>query len=277
MKLALVACDLLTILVLSRWLVAVGRSEWLALTYAWNPFVVLEVAHSGHVDGLGALWLVAAAYWLTRRRTALATIAYVLAVTTKLLPIVLVPIFLGRIRLRDAAIGATLLGLLYLHFYDPASPALGAVPNVVAYIRFNGPLFLAIASLASAQVAAAVALAAGLGAAIITRWRRPASDPAAWAWPMALAMVCAPVIYPWYLLYLTPFLWTRVTAPLLGWCFSSLATYVVWELSRHGGRWIVPAWVQMFELVVPVAVGAALIVIERRRRVVSQNVAAPVS
>ena len=118
MKLALVACDLLTILVIWRWLVAAATEEWLVLAYAWNPFVVLEVAHSGHIDALGALWIAAAAYWLTRHRTMLATIAYVLAVATKLLPIVLLPLFIGRIRVRDAIVGVTLLALLYLQFYD---------------------------------------------------------------------------------------------------------------------------------------------------------------
>ena len=163
------------------------RSEWLTLAYAWNPFVVMEVAHSGHIDGLGALWLVAAAYWLTRRRTALATIAYVLAVATKFLPIVLAPLFVGRIRVRDAAIGVALLALLYLQFYGLASPGtgagapsgvpLGAVPNVVAYIRFNGPVFLGIASVSSASTAAAVALVAGLGAAVLARWKLRSQIP----------------------------------------------------------------------------------------------------
>ena len=45
-----------------------------------------------------ALWITASAYWLARRRTALASIAFVLAVTAKLLPIVLAPLFLGRVR-----------------------------------------------------------------------------------------------------------------------------------------------------------------------------------
>ncbi len=135
-----------------------------------------------------------------------------LAVATKLLPIVLVPLLLGRVRLRDAAIGVALLGLLYLPFYDPAAPAFGAVPNVVAYIRFNGPVFLALAAvLTSPRVPPRWRSLAGLATACIARWRLPASDPAAWAWPMAVALVCAPVIYPWYLLYLTPFLWTRAT------------------------------------------------------------------
>src|SRR5690554_4638640 len=97
MKFALVACDLLTMLVLWRWLVVTRRSEWLTLAYAWNPLVVLEVAHSGHIDALGALWTVTAAFWLTRRKTGLATIAFVLAVATKLLPIVLAPLLWRRI------------------------------------------------------------------------------------------------------------------------------------------------------------------------------------
>ena len=254
MKLALLGCDLLTIAVIWRWLLAAGRSKWLTLAYAWNPFVVIEVAHSGHVDALATLWLAASAYWLTRQRTSLATIAYILAVTTKLLPIVLLPLFVARIKLRDAAAGAALLVLLYLPFYDRAFPALGAVPNVVDHIRFNGPVFALIASVASARIAAAAALLAGLGAALIARRRLPVSDPAAWAWPVAIALACAPVVYPWYLLPLTPFLWTRRTAPLLVWCFTSLSTYVVWERVRHGGPWVVPVLVQAFEFAVPIAV-----------------------
>src|SRR5262245_17961882 len=77
MKLALALCDLITILIVWRWLPLIGRPEWLVIGYAWNPLVVLEIAHSGHIDALGALWIAAAAYWLTRRRTALASIAYV--------------------------------------------------------------------------------------------------------------------------------------------------------------------------------------------------------
>src|SRR5215213_4521942 len=108
MKIALVICDLMTMIVLWRWLLLTGRSEWLALAYAWNPLVVLEIAHSGHIDALGALWITASAYWLARRRTALASIAFVLAVATKLLPLVLVPLYWKRVRLRDAVAGSVL-------------------------------------------------------------------------------------------------------------------------------------------------------------------------
>ena len=267
MKLALLAADVAIILILRRWLAATGRSAWLALAYAWNPVVILEVAHSGHIDALGAMWIVLAALFLSERRPALATVAFVLAISTKLLPIVLAPLFLGRIGVRHAVLGAALLGFLYLPFLSAGGSslaALGAVPNVVDYIRFNGPVFHILATLTSGRAAAAVALAAGLSVALACRMRRQASDPDAWAWPMAAALAAAPVIYPWYLLFLTPFLWTRRTLPLLAWCFSGLAAYVVWEISRRGGRWIVPNWVQLIEYAVPVA--ACALLLARRRQ-----------
>jgi alpha-1,6-mannosyltransferase len=267
MKLALVLCDLMTILVVWRWLVVTGRSEWLTLAYAWNPLVIMEVAHSGHMDVLGALWIAASAYWLARRRTALASIAFVLAVATKLLPIVLLPLYWRRVRSRDALAGAVLLVLLYLAFTHGNTLPLGAVPNVVAHIRFNGPLFRTIARVDSPQLAAIVAVALGMLAAAWARWRLDATNPAAWAWPMAVALACAPVIYPWYLLYLTPFLFTAATIPLAAWTFTVIPTYIVWHNARHGGRWVVPAAVMAVEFAVPVALAVRHVVRARARHV----------
>ena len=265
MKLALVACDLMTMVVLWRWLAATGRSEWLTLAYAWNPLVVFEISHSGHIDSLAALWIVAAAFWLTRRRTQLASIAFVLAIATKLVPIVLAPLFLGRVRKRDVFIGALCLAALYLPFFAGSNVPLGAVPNVVDRVRFNGPLFAGIASLTFPRFAAGVALAAGLSIAAWARWRLPATNPAAWAWPMAVAILFAPVIYPWYLLCVTPFLFSIATLPLTVWTISALSVYEVWDLSRHGGRWITPVSVMIFEFGA-LAVAIAVLAIRRRKK-----------
>ena len=258
MKLALVACDLLTMLVLWRWLVVTGKSEWLTLAYAWNPLVVLEVAHSGHIDALGALWTVAAAFWLSRRKTGLATIAFVLAVATKLLPIVLAPLLWRRITLRDAFIGAGLFVLLYLPFASGTDVLFG-IQNVVQHIRFNGPLFRFFAGIASPEVAARIAVGLGLLIAAWARWKLPVENPAGWAWPMAVAIALAPVVYPWYLLYLTPFLLVPKTLPLITWSCSILLTYVVWELARSGGRWVVPPAVLVAEYGIVLVVFGGLI------------------
>jgi hypothetical protein len=57
---------------------------------------------------------------------------------------------------------------------------------------------------------------------------------------MGIAILFAPVVYPWYLLYLTPFLLIRTTLPLIVWGCAVLITYAVWEIARLGGRWVVP-------------------------------------
>ena len=247
MKCALVACDLLTIAVLVGWLRSTRRSPALALLYAWNPLVILEVAHSGHIDALGALWIAVSAWMLSVGRGMPAAVAFVLAVASKLLPIVLVPLYWKRIRIRDGAVAALVLAALYLPFSSAGLLPLGAVPNVVAFIRFNGPLFKFLAAQFTPQGAAAVAVLAGLAVAAWMRWRTTAADPAAWAWPMAISLAAAPVIYPWYLLYFTPFLFTRATLPLIVWTFTTLPVYLVWHLSRDGYRWIVPERVLWFE------------------------------
>jgi hypothetical protein len=242
MKIALVLCDLLTIAVLLCWLRDTDRSPWLALAYGWNPLVILEVAHSGHVDALGALWIATAAWMLSTGRGMRAAAAFVLAVATKLVPIVLVPLFWRRVRLRDVAVGAAILLLLYLPFASVGTVALGNVPNVVAAIRFNGPLFHAIARALNPSVAAGFAVCAGLIAAGWMRRRRDAGAGDAWAWPMAVAVAGAPVIYPWYLLYFTPFLFTPRTIPLVVWTYSILPVYLVWWVPAYRHPWVVPPW-----------------------------------
>jgi hypothetical protein len=263
MKLALVCCDLLTIAVVLAWLRSTNRSPWLALVYAWNPLVILEVAHSGHIDALGALWIAIAAWMLSTGRGMRAMIAFVIAVASKLLPIVLLPLFWKRVRPRDLAIAALALAALYLPFRSTGTLPLGAVPNVIAFIRFNGPLFKAVAEALTPSAAAGIAVLAGLGVAARMRVTRSADDPAAWAWPMAVSLAAAPVVYPWYLLYFTPFLFTRAAVPLVAWTYSVLPVYIVWHLSRLGYHWEVPSWVEGIEYGVVLLV---LVVLMVRRR-----------
>ena len=267
MKAALVFCDLMTMIVLWRWLLVTGRSEWLTLAYAWNPLVVLEVAHSGHIDAVGALWIAASAYWLSRKRTSLSVVAFVLAVTTKLLPIVLLPLYFGRVKLRDGLLGFALFALLYLPFTYGGALPLGAVQNVVAHIRFNDPLFRAVAAVSTPQAAAATAVGLGFLVAVWARWRWRPEEPGAWAWPMAVALAGAPVIYPWYLLYFTPFLFSTMTVPLVVWTFSVIPVYVVWYVLSLRGPWTVPPAVMLVEFGAVIFALAWLV----RRRFVSPS------
>jgi hypothetical protein len=156
------------------------------------------------------------------------------------------------VRLRDAIGGGVLFVLLWVPFLSGRVMPLGAVANVVAYIRFNGPVFRLIAAVTMPQIAALVAVGLGLIAAAWARRRLDVSDPAAWAWPMAIALACAPVIYPWYLLYFTPFLFSTSTLPLVLWTFTVIPVYIVWEITHRGGRWVVPPALTVVEYAAPI-------------------------
>jgi alpha-1,6-mannosyltransferase len=264
MKLVLVACDLLTIVVIRRWLRVTGRNEWLTLAYAWSPLVVLEVAHSGHIDALGAMWIAIAALALTTRWTMFASAAFVIAVATKLLPIVLLPLFWRRVRWRDV-FAATAVGFLMAWPYLTwPKTMLGALTGVVHGVRFNGPLFKLVADLTWPPLAAVFAVALGMVVAAWCRWKLDETEPAAWVWPMAIAVSCSPVIYPWYLLYLTPFLLTVSTLPLIVWTMTVMPIYVVWEIVRTGGRWAVPGWSMVLEFSAVLAAAAVVLVVKKR-------------
>jgi glycosyltransferase A (GT-A) superfamily protein (DUF2064 family) len=246
-KVALLACEALLALAVWRWLLAIGAGPGWVLVYLWNPLVAFEVARIGHVDALGALLVVLAALALARGRTLGATIALALAVAVKPVAVVLTPLLWKRISLRDAAAASALLVALYLPFAIRGGVVLGSIPEVLRRFRFNGPVFDYVSSFSTAQVAAAIAVGAGLAIAAWARARLAATSPAAWAWPLAAALLCAPLVYPWYLVWLAPFLFGRTTLPLLVWTVSIQPVYVVWALAPRGARWAVPTWALLVE------------------------------
>ncbi|HTS81895.1 MAG TPA: hypothetical protein VMH40_14935 [Myxococcaceae bacterium] len=244
-KLAALLCDALLGLVVWRSLLARGANPGWTLAYLWSPLVSLEVARHGHVDVVGALLVAAAALAFTRGRAMAGSIAFALSVAVKPLPVVLLPLLWRRVSLRHVGAGLAVLLALYLPFWDRHHLPIGSVPEVIDRFRFNGPVFSVVAAIAGPTAATAFAVCAGLAVAVWARRRLSPEAPQAWAWPMAAALLCAPLVYPWYLLWLAPFLVVPRTFPLTIWTVSILTTYVVWRLV--GVPWAMPAWALLVE------------------------------
>ena len=262
-KLTFVLLDLAIIVLLLRWLAAAGMSPWLVLAYAWNPLVILEVAWSGHLDVIGAFLLMVSFLALRGRVGWLAASALVAAIGVKFVPIVLVPLFWKRIRVRDALIAVGFGLCLVVPFVGGALAApVGALPMYLAKWRFNGPLYGIVESAVKTiapgawRLLVGMPLVAGLAVAVWFRRRSRELEPAAWAWPIAAALLLSPTIYPWYLLWLCPFLVVRATLPVLMWTQTSLFTYFVWRVSASGGGWVLPWWLSMVEFGAIALVGA---------------------
>jgi alpha-1,6-mannosyltransferase len=245
-KAAAAAADLGVCLVLLKLLAATGRPESLVVIYAWHPLVALEGARNGHFDAVGALLIVSASLALLKRRPLAATLAFVTGVSLKLLPAVLAPLFWRRIRVRDAAAGAALLAALYWPFVGDGVNPIGSLPRVINRYRFNGPAYEWLAAVVGPWAVAWIAVGAGLIVAAGFRLRATLNGPEAWAWPMAVALALAPLVHPWYLVWLVPFLTTRGTLPLLVWSITILPVYVVWAFPP-GSPWAVPVWLLAIE------------------------------
>jgi alpha-1,6-mannosyltransferase len=265
LKVAFVVCDLAIVLVLLDILRRNGQGAHWVLAYAWNPLLATDVAGSGHIDIVGVLLLLLSAAALLRRWRAVAAVAYGLAVAVKFLPIVLLPLYWRRVRMRDAALAAIVVGLLYVPFLNHGRIPIGSLGTYVQRFRFNDPVFATLERVAAPQLVAGLAVLVGFLTAIWMRSKSPVWSSDAFARPMAASLLCAPVVYPWYLLWLLPFLRSASTVPILIWTVSIIPTYYVWHLRTLGRPWLVPGRIMLLEYG-SVAVAAAIIALRRITR-----------
>jgi alpha-1,6-mannosyltransferase len=270
MKVAFVVCEFAIVFVLLDVLRCTGQKQraHLVLAFAWNPLLAIEVAGSGHIDIVGALFLVVSAAALVRRWRATAAVALGLAIAVKFLPVVLLPLYWKRVRIRDAALAAAAVGLLYVPFLNHGRIPIGSLGTYVQSFRFNDPVFAALDRVAPPQLLAGLAVFVGLATATWVRRAAPELSPDvfAWpmfAWPMAATLLCAPAVFPWYLLWLLPFLTSASTLLIIIWTVSIFPTYVMWHLRTVGHPWgALPGWVMLLEY--GCVAGAAAIIAFRR-------------
>ncbi len=268
LKVAFVICEFAIVFVLLDVLRRTGKETHLVLAFAWNPLLAIEVAGSGHIDIVGALLLVVSAAALVRRWRATAAVALGLAIAVKFLPVVLLPLYWKRVRISDAALATAVVGVLYLPFLDHGRIPIGSLGTYVLDFRFNGPVFAALHQLAPPHLLAGFAVLVGLVTATCQRRATPewSPDQFAWpqfVWPMAACLLCAPVVFPWYLLWLLPFLTSASTLLVILWTVSIIPVYVQWHLRALGHPWgTLPVWVMVLEYGC-VAIAAVIIALRR--------------
>ncbi len=265
LKVAFVVCDLAIVFVLLDILRCTRQGEHWVLAYAWHPLLAIEVAGSGHVDIVGVLLLLVSVAALVRRWRAVAATSFGLAVSVKFLPIVLLPLYWKRVRMRDGLLATVVVGLLYVPFLNHGRIPIGSLGTYVQRFRFNDPVFATLERVTAPQIVAGLAVLVGFLTAIWMRRKCAEGSSEALAWPMAASLLCAPVAYPWYLLWLLPFIRSTSTVPLMIWTLSVIPTYYVWHLRMVGRPWLVPGWIMMLEYG-SVAVAAAIIAWRRITR-----------
>ena len=256
MKAAMVALEALTIWILVKLLAAVGLPREQVLIYAWHPMVLWEVASSGHVDGAALPFIALALLFYVRHKPVATGVALAAATLIKLYPIALFPALYRRSSWRDWRMPAVVAGIVaagYACYSSVGAHVLGFLPEYAKEEGLESGSRYFLLTLArhglhweslptSAFYAFAALLLLGL---------------AVWAWLTSeagelAAIRCGFVIatalmllfsshYPWYYLWLLPFLSLIPYVPML--YFSTACFYLYTTQLANPG----PAMYYMFE------------------------------
>ena len=257
--------DLATILLLLR--LAPARA---VLLYAWCPLVVKEVAFTAHPDILGVCLLAAAVALAQKERLKAAAVCLALSVGVKIFAVLLVPFVLVRGRLVHWAIFAAVLALLYLPFALQGDTDLSAQIVFAREWQFNAAAFSLLSGAFSDPIArlAAALLVVGFGVWCYLRHRRTPTAVPRGDWLFGALLFLAPVVNPWYLLWVLPFAviypsfcaWTASLALLL----SYITGLHLSDMDLH--PYDHPAWVLPLEFgLILLALGWDLV--RHRRRI----------
>lgn len=229
-RLVLFAFDAATLALLIVLLRSLDRPLHFAAIYWWNPVLLKEAYNSAHMDLVALPFVLAALWFALRSRPARAAATWALAVGTKLWPVLLAPLLLRalpaqRPARRAVALGTGLAVLLVVMTPLLAAVPLGAQSGFAAYCdrwEMNDALFM-ILHRAAGDVSDAIGLtppwperiarAAALAIVLaVLAWltRKPIAGGLDLASRslivLGVAFMLSPTQFPWYYLWLLPFL-----------------------------------------------------------------------
>ena len=200
--------------------------------YALNPLIILELTANLHFEGLMIFFLLMSFFMLQKDRLVISAFFLALAISTKLLPLILLPLYWRRLGTKQA---------WYLYFVTAVFTVLMFVPllsyellaglsqSVGLYFQkfeFNASVYYIIREIGFIVKGYNIIGSAGkwlavstfLAIIIYTILERKNQLPAAWMWVWLIYLALTTVVHPWYV---TPML-----------AFSTFSTYrfpVLWS------------------------------------------------
>lgn len=203
-----------------------------ALLFAWCPLLVYETAFNAHPEALGVVALVAALVcWKSNRYTG-AAIALVVAAAVKPVGGLLIPLMLWRRGLKPWAAAAGAAAVLWGPFVLQGGAAEWAALVVFArHWEFNSSVFGLLTALTSRETSSllcAIGLAASYMAIVWHSQRgREVPEPVPHGeLAYGALFLFSPVVNPWYLAWLVPFVVCRPSGVALSALAASSLSYL---------------------------------------------------
>lgn len=244
-----------------------GRARHVdAVWYAWNPLVVYSFAGAAHFDSLMILPMLAGIWFFVRSRNKtepasqwryaiFGAVAMGLAISIKLIPLLLLPVCvfaLGR-RAWALAISVVIPALLSVPFGFPRVPIWDSLDRFIYVTRLNDMFWWIIEDTVwpnthqknyHYNVVILIAVVV-VSLFFIRNWKRGL------LWAMGTALILSPVLHPWYCTWILPLAaWRRADA----WQVLSVTLfsyYLFWDERLFLLPWHSEPWLRGFILIPP--------------------------
>jgi hypothetical protein len=254
--------DLGSLFLLMRLLAHYQVNRLRALLYAWNPLVVYESAHAGHLEPLVVLCVLAATVAFAKQRTNLGFVSLALGTAVKLYPALLVAVLARGKIARCMTIFLAVLVATYLPYLSAGGQLTGFLPRYfsdpdeITNLGLPALLFYLLTPTQAGWVLRLTVVAVAVWMFVRpgdTAIRSEAAENAGTSSPLTLpdlyriylligvhTLLLYPALYPWYLVWLIPLL---CFFPSLGWFYFSWASSLVYT------TWPTPTWALWVEYV----------------------------
>lgn len=224
------------------------------LWYALNPLVIIELTGNLHYEAFMIFFLMAGIYFLLKNKTLLSAFFWALAIASKLLPLILLPVFLRRIKLERLLKFYLLTGLFsILSFLPLLSIELieGMTSSISLYFQsfeFNASIYYVIRAIGYQQkgyniigqagpILAAITFLTIVGYSWLT-YRNKLSVVCLFV--MLFYFLMATTVHPWYITTLVAFAALTRYRFAIVWSAVIFFTYAGYtSIGYHENLWLI--------------------------------------
>jgi len=242
------SCLVFYLLLLER-----GQNPALLMLFAWNPLVVMETSVNGHLDIVMVFFLLLSLFFFYRDRYILSGIAFAAAVLSKLIPIILLPLFLlfilkkgGGMRKSGSFFAAFLITIasFYVLYLDSAINMFLTAINYSSKWYFNNPLFHIIHFLVKSNPLAHLISFSLFVAAFLVIFVSSLSFEKKIFYAAFAFVMLNPTIHPWYLILLVGLVCIYMWDVVILWSGLVILSYTVVYRFKLTGEWT-HSWLQL--------------------------------